>query len=104
MPNQNNRKKITLSVEQTKLILHTISNLAKQGNYDLSRHATIDRLNQRHFTMEMVENILLNPKRIIRAEQDLKTKDIIFKIEGGSKNRKLAVSIVGNMIFVLTVM
>lgn len=100
----NKRIPIKLTDQQTKIILSTIIELASQGNYNLSRHATLDRLTERHFTIEMVEDILLKPIRIIRAEQDLTTKDIIFKIEGGTKKRKLAITIVGNMIFVLTVM
>lgn len=98
------RNLIHLTKQQQCAILRTITELAKLGNIDLSRHATLDRLNQRNFTIDMIEDILLNPARIIRAEQDLKTKDIILKIEGGTYNRKLAIAIVGNMIFVLTVM
>lgn len=96
--------KIELTEEQKQIILKTIVEIAKNECYFLSKHATEERFKERHFTIEMVEDILLNPTRIIRAEQNDKTKDVILKIEGGKQKRKLAITINGNLIFVLTVM
>lgn len=95
---------IELTEQAKKIILKTIADLAKQGNYRLTYHANDERAIERNMTQEDVKNILLFPNRIIRAEKNHKYKDVVFKIEGGLKRQKLAVCVQGNIILVITVM
>jgi len=84
-----------------KEILDLIKALAEEKRYILTLHAK-ERLVKRHMTNDDVEDILLNPKRIIRRDIG-KNGKCKYKIQGGRKNRKLAVVIEQNII-VITVM
>jgi|GEM_PF-2005491 len=82
-------------------ILELIRALAMEDRYILTLHAK-ERLLQRHLTDEDVKDILLKPVRVVR--RDVETNGSVkYKIQGGEKNRKVALAIEHNLV-VITVM
>jgi len=82
-------------------VLELIKDLAIEDRYVLTLHAK-ERLLQRHLTDNDVKDILINPVRVVRRDVG-KNGKCKYKVQGGRKNRKLAVVIEHNII-VITVM
>jgi hypothetical protein len=83
-------------------ILQTISMLARDGFFILTEHATEQRIERRMSTTD-VEDILCNPSRIIRT--DIVNEKEKYKIEGGAKKQRLAITITDDkLIVVITAM
>jgi len=85
-----------------KELLHTVQALTKRGMFVLTSHAVTRRV-ERGMSLQDVEDILLNPIKILRLDE-LENGKTKYKIVGGSKQRKLAVLIEDLCVVVLTVM
>jgi len=80
-------------------ILKEIARIAREKGFKLTSHAR-DQMTARKLSTYLVQDILLNPRRLIRVDEKTHT---IYKIQGGRYNRKLAVRI-DKQIIVVTVM
>lgn len=83
------------------LILAEIARLTRENGFELSSHA-YEQMDLRHMNLVRVEQILLNPERLIRV--DLTARSPHYKIQGGPARRKLAVAVENGIVVVLTVM
>lgn len=83
-------------------VLGLIRSLAQKGYYYLTDHAVKRRI-ERRLSISDVEDILINPQKIIRVDVTENNKKK-YKIKGGSKNRTLALVIEIDYIIVVTVM
>lgn len=68
-------------------VLEKINIMAQQKNYVLTNHA-MEKAIERYWNDDDIEDILLNPIRIVRQDGPHK-----YKIQGGKKHRTLAVAI-----------
>jgi hypothetical protein len=82
-------------------VLELISNLARQDRYVFTLHAK-ERLLQRHLTDRDVKEVLLHPIRVIRRDVG-RSGSVKYKIQGGERNRKVAV-VIEQTLIVITVM
>lgn len=83
-------------------IISLIRQIVQQKGFVLTYHAEIRR-RERRLSRRDVEDILLNVRRIIR-EDVTGSGNVIYKIQGGRRNRKLAVTIQDGQVVILTVM
>ncbi|MBA9086576.1 uncharacterized DUF497 family protein [Fontibacillus solani] len=80
------------------LLLETIKQLGNKGSYRLTRHAVEQRV-KRCMSIEDIEDILKNPMRIIRTDEQ---KDgNTYKIEGGFNKKRLAIKFMDMTIIVV---
>lgn len=81
-------------------ILAKIVSIVREKGFFLSSHAS-RRMIARRMNFSMVEDVLLNPHRVVRVDEK---NDTVYKIQGGKRNRKLAVVIRENGVLVVTIM
>lgn len=61
-------------------VLVLIKTLAKENNYYLKKHAR-QRMNERNITTSDIEDILTNPKKVLRTDTDNEDGVTSYKIE-----------------------
>lgn len=80
-------------------VLIEIARITREKGFKLTAHAR-DQMTARKLNTYLIQDILLNLRRLIRVDEKTHT---IYKIQGGRYNRKLAVRI-DEKIIVVTVM